>query len=657
MKKIKFDEKLAINTLRVLSASAITKAKSGHPGIALGAAPIFYDLFVNQMNISPTYHEYYNRDRFVLSAGHASSLLYATMLLCGYNNITMEDFKNFRQLNSKCAGHPEPHLLNNVEVCSGPLGQGISMAVGMAIASKKAADLVNSPSARLINNYVYCLFGDGCFEEGISYESFAIAARLHLNNLIMIYDYNNVQLDGRVSDSTEIDTLKYFKSIGWNVIYVGDVEDLEEFRKAIRKAKSPLNNKPTCIVCKTILGFGSVNADTNKAHGTPLTPEQLLELKKTLKFDYPEFTIPEELNSIKEYVNQRVEEKVLAFNCMLNDLEKSNTELYKNAINLIVKKQFVFDPKWYDVSKFPAADSTRKIAGEALQPITLNNPNLIVSIADLSCSTMIKAKESSKITAKNWEGQNLDCGVREFAMGAINNGITAFGGFKAIGSTFMSFSDYNKAAIRLAAISKIPSINIYSHDSITVGEDGPTHQPIEQLWTLRSIPNHVVFRPTSYIDTVIAYEYAINSKETPVSIITSRANFKQVNVDYETAKRGGYVVFKPQTQHQLTIYATGSEVPVAIDVANQLSIPTRVVAINSLEVLNAQDKQYLDTIFDSSKKVSIEYGSTIGWYKYVDLAIGTDRFGVSAKPDDVLKTLGLTVSQITETINNWYNKQ
>jgi len=458
------------------------------------------------------------------------------------------------------------------------------MAVGMAIASKKAADLLNTPSTKLINNYTYCIFGDGCFEEGISYESFAIAARLHLNNLIMVYDYNLVQLDGNVSDSTQIDTFKYFKAMGWNVIYVDDMENLEGFRKAIAKAKSPINTKPTCIVCRTILGYGSANANTNKAHGTPLTPEQIVDLKKNLKYDYPDFTIPESLTDIAEYVEQRVDKRVIKFNKTLTQLERSNPELYKDIVNITINKKFNFDLKWFDPASFPANESTRKISGMVLQPIVEHNPGMIVSIADLSCSTMIKANNSSKISSYSFEGQNLDCGVREFAMGAINNGISAFGGLKAVGSTFMSFSDYNKAAIRLAAISQIPVINIYSHDTITVGEDGPTHQPIEQLWTLRMIPNHVVFRPTSYIDTVVAYEYAMNSKKTPVSIITSRSAFKQYNVSYDLAKRGAYIV-KDAPGHELTIYATGSELPVAMEVAEKLSIPTRVVAINSLELL------------------------------------------------------------------------
>lgn len=647
MSKKLFDENLAVNTLRVLSASAITKAKSGHPGIALGAAPILYELFVNQMNVCPKYTDYYNRDRFVLSAGHASALLYATMLLCGFKAPTMDDLKNFRQLGSNTAGHPEPELLDGIEVCSGPLGQGIAMAVGLAIASKKMANLVNNQQHRLVNNYTYCLFGDGCFQEGISYEAFAIAGRLKLDNLIMIYDFNKIQLDGEVSKTTEIDVKKYFKSLGWETVTA--TQKLDSLHKAFALAK--LSHKPTVIICKTTIGYGCELEGTNKVHGSPLTEEQLSNLKKNLKFDYPDFTIPEELNQIPEYVNKRVEDEINKFNTKLQELEKEDLDRYALTIDLIQKQDFHFNIKWFDQFKVAEKEATRNIAGEVLQTIAQYNPNLIVSIADLSSSTKIGLKHSEHIHAKSWKGQNLDCGVREFAMGAINNGISAFGGTKAIGSTFMSFSDYNKAAIRLAAISKIPSINVYSHDSITVGEDGPTHQPIEQLWTLRLIPNHYVFRPCSTIDTIVAFEKAIKSKKTPTSIITSRAAFSQINVDYETASKGGYVIYKPEQDHQITIYATGSEVELAINVAKKLNKPTRVVAINSLELLKEQDRDYLNSIFDNSKKVSIEFGVTTPWYKYVDLAIGVDQFGMSAKPNDIIKKLHLTADDIAEKIN------
>jgi len=644
MKKI--NDQLAINTLRVLSACAITKAKSGHPGIALGAAPIMYDLFAHQMNVSPTDHKFYNRDRFVLSAGHASSLLYATMLVCGYDNITMKDLMEFRQLGSKTPGHPEPECLSSVEVSSGPLGQGIAMAVGFAIASKKVANLVNTKEHQLINNKVYCLFGDGCFEEGISYEALSIAGRLCLDNLIMIYDYNAIQLDGKVSDSTIIDTKKYFHALGWDVLECG--EEFKDIHETISKAK--LAKKPVVVLCHTTIGHGSDLAGSNKSHGSPLNAEQIVNLKKNLKFDYADFTIPEQLAVLPAYVKARVDKEIKRYNKELLAIKKSNKDVYARIQNICIDQKLEFDHNWFDAKLFAKNEATRNITGSVLQTIAKYNPTLLAMIADLQSSTKIGIKESSKIVKGDWKGQNLDCGVREFAMGAIINGYTAFGGTRAIGSTFMSFSDYNKAAIRLAAISKVPAVNVYSHDSITVGEDGPTHQPIEQLWTLRHIPNHLVFRPCSTIDTIVAYEYAILSKHTPVSIITSRSNFDQINVSYTMAKHGGYVIYKPAKAHKITIYATGSEVATAIEVAKKLK-NARVVAINSLELLNKQSKEYLKTIFDNSKKVSIEFGVTTPWYKYVDLAIGVDQFGYSGKPNDVINKLGLSVDQIVQKIN------
>lgn len=650
MKKIKIDHNLAINTIRLLSACAINKAQSGHPGVALGAASIMYDLFAYQMNCSPSNFKYYNRDRFVLSCGHGSSLLYATMLVCGYKNITINDLKKFRQINSKTAGHPESSLLENVEVCTGPLGQGIAMAVGLAIASKKVASIVNTKNNQIINNHVYCLFGDGCFQEGIGHEAIAIAGRLKLNNLIMIYDYNGVQLDGKTIDSTSIDTKKYFAAMGWNILEIND--DFLSIDNAISKAKK-ITNKPTVILCHTIIGYGSNIAGSNKAHGTALSSEQISQLKKNLNYHYDDFTIPSQLAKLPILIEQRVNSEIKKFTSKLNKLKLTNKKLYCQTMD-IINNNFNFKFDWFKNIVFPKNDATRNIAGEILQVLAKHNPTLLTLIADVASSTKIKINNSTNITANDWSGQNINCGVREFAMAAIANGINAYGGLKALGSAFLSFSDYNKAAIRLAAISQIPLINIYSHDSITVGEDGPTHQPIEQLWSLRLIPNHVVFRPTSYVDTIIAFWYSLKSHHTPVTIITSRRNFNQQNVDYQLAKHGGYVIKQPKTKHQLTIYATGSEIELALNVANKLPYATRVVVINSLELLLQQDKKYLSNIFDKSKKISLEFGSTSPWYKYMDLAIGIDQFGYSGKVNDVITKLNLTTNDIVDKIKKWH---
>lgn len=650
----KINPEVAINTIRMLGVEAIARAKSGHPGIVLGAAPIMYELFFNHLNVSPTYLDYFNHDRFVLSAGHGSALLYATMLTAGFNNLTMDDLKQFRQINSKTPGHPENHMLHGVEVSTGPLGQGIAMAVGMAIAEEKLSFEFNKYN-KLIDHYTYCLFGDGDLEEGISYEACSVAGRQKLNKLIMIYDSNGIQLDGKVIDSTKINVRKYFKSLGWNYIFVKNGNNYKRISYAIKKAKLS-KFKPTIIECKTIIGFGSDVANTNSVHGAPLLSEQIAKLKINLNYDYEEFFIPTEVKNHAKSIIKRVDKKINKFNYGLQLLEREDIDLYNNILKLIQKNSFDFSIKWYDPEKFPARASTRNICGDVIQQIAKSNQTLLISSADLTSSTKVVYKQSQSFTKSNRAGHNINLGVREFAMVAINNGIVAHGGCKAMGSTFLAFSDYCKAAIRLAAISQLPTINIFSHDSILVGEDGPTHQPIEQIWTLRCIPNHYVFRPTSTIDMIVAMERAINSVNKTITIITSRSDFDQINVDYDTAKLGGYEIVA-SSNHDITLYATGSEIEVAVNVSKILeeqNLKVRVIAINSLELLNEQTEQYKNNIFDYKPKISIEFGTTTPWYKYVDFAIGVDVFGLSGKPNDVLSHLNLTNEKIASTINKWY---
>ena len=644
-------EYLAVNTIRMLGVCAIEKANSGHPGIVLSAAPMMYELFVNHLNYSPEYPIYFNRDRFILSAGHASALLYATQLVCGYKTLTMEDLKNFRQINSKTPGHPENTVLESIEVSTGPLGQGIAMAVGMAIAEQKLANELNVYN-KLINHYTYCLFGDGDLEEGVSTEAISMAGHLKLNKLIMLYDSNDVQLDGRVTDSTSLDVKKYFLSHGWKYLIVKDGNNLKEIKFALQKAK--LSTKPTMIEVKTRIGYGCDLENTNLVHGSPLNKEQIEKLKKNLNYDYDDFLIPAVVKKMTNKITKKVERKINRFNTNLTNLERLDLDLYNLALKIVNNQASTFDYSWYDTEVFSSKDATRNICGKALQPIALNNPMLLVGSADLSSSTKVKVENSPAIASSNFNGQNINYGVREFAMAAINNGIVAHGGCRAVGSTFLSFSDYCKAAIRLAAINHFPTINIFSHDSITVGEDGPTHQPIEQIWSLRLIPNHTVFRPCSTSDMLVAWEYAMNSKKTPTTIITSRSAFQQINVSKTIAVKGAYVIYNSKTKHDLTIYATGSEVDVAIEVAKKIEKKlVRVVAINSFELFKQQSDDYKKTIFDKKKKISIEFGSTTPWYKYVDYAVGIDEFGHSGKPNDVIAKMELTVTEITKKIQNF----
>lgn len=645
-------ENLAVNTIRVLGVNAIAKANSGHPGIVLSAAPMMYEIFANHLNYSPDYPIYFNRDRFILSAGHGSALLYATMLVCGYKTITMEDLKDFRQIGSKTPGHPENTILKSVEVSTGPLGQGIAMAVGMAIAEKKLANELNVYN-KLISHHTYCLFGDGDLQEGVATEAIAMAGHMKLKKLIMLYDSNDVQLDGRVSDSTSLDVKKYFLAHNWNYQIVKDGNNLKEIRAKLKLAK--LSSKPTVIEVKTRIGYGSELENTHLVHGSPLNKEQIDKLKKNLNYDYDDFLIPTVVKNLTSGIVSKVEKKINKFNTNLTNLERLDLNLYNLALKIINDQATNFDYSWFESETLPQKDATRNIVGKALQPIALNNPLLIAGSADLTSSTKIKVENSPALTADNFNGQNINYGVREFAMAAINNGIVAHGGCRAIGSTFLSFSDYCKAAIRLAAINEFPSINVFSHDSVTVGEDGPTHQPIEQVWSLRLIPNHTLFRPCSAIDVLVAWDYALNSKKTPTTIITSRSAFQQVNVSRQIASKGGYVIYENvKSKHDITLYATGSEVEIAIEVAKRLKTKNiRVVAINSLELLNLQTEDYKKSIFDKKKKISIEFGCTAPWYKYVDYAIGIDQFGYSGKPNDVLNKLGLSIDEITKKVQGF----
>ncbi len=643
---------LAVNTIRMLGVDAISRAQSGHPGIVLGAAPIMYALFRNHLIYNPENPGFFNRDHFVLSAGHGSALLYATMLLAGYEDINIEDLMNFRQLGSKTAGHPENILLKGVEVSTGPLGQGVAMAVGLAIAEKKLANEFNK-SIKVIDHYTYCLFGDGCLEEGIFYEAINVAGNLGLNKLIMLYDSNKVQLDGRVSDSTRIKVRKLFKSARWNYIKVRNANNVAAISRAIELAKHSL--KPTVIECQSTIGYGSRHADSNKCHGAPFTEEEVKEIRKNLKYNIPPFVIHENAKKDFELFKKRGKLAQQKFNRSINVLEAKNLALYQQLLSL-TRNEFNFSLDWYANYQQKQKEATRNIFGEALQLYLENNPTFLTLIADLSSSTKIKHKKSLAITKNYFEPQNINIGVREFAMEAIGNGICAHGGCRAIGSTFLSFSDYCKPATRLGAVSHLPMCTVYSHDSITVGEDGPTHQPIEQLQMLRSIPNHYLFRPANF-NECLGVIYMINKiKDRPISVATSRAAFNQANGSFTNTANGGYVI-KEYENPVINIIATGSEVALAIAVAERLSkknIKSVVISMPCLELFYEQSKSYKESILGNRPTVSIEYGSTTCWHKIADLTIGIDTFGMSGKPATVVDHFKLNETSISDKINKWY---
>ncbi|WP_412032620.1 transketolase [Malacoplasma muris] len=639
---------LTVDTIRVLGVEMILNANSGHPGIVLGAAPIMYALFRNHFVNTGDNPNFLNRDRFVLSAGHGSALLYATLHLAGYNSITLDDLKNFRQIGQKTAGHPENILIPGVDCTTGPLGQGVALAVGMAIAETKLNNYFKK--SRLINHYTYCLFGDGCLQEGISYEAFSIAAKYKLNKLIFLYDSNNIQLDGKVSDSTITDTKKYFESLGLNYIKVANGNDVASISVAIENAKKS-TDKPTVIEIKTTIGYKSIYENSNKAHGQALNSEQIQQLKEKLSYHNDPFEISKNAYVDFEPFVKRGAKALELFNKSLEKLheDKEKYDFY----NKLIIKDFYFDKKWFKTLSYEKELlATRNISGDVLNIIADNNPLLTIASADIAGSTKIWSKNSKLYDSENRLGININVGVREFAMAAINSGICLHSGLKAIGSTFLSFSDYNRAAIRLAAISHSPLISVFSHDSITVGEDGPTHQPIEQIWALRLIPNHILIRPCNLQETISAFDIALKSETTPVTIVTSRLEFLQAKGHDRTTK-GAYLLLNNKG-YQLTLVASGSEVGVALEVAGILDsvhkIKVNVVSMPSYELFSKQSQVYKDLILGDKKVISIEYGVTTPWYKIAHYAIGINRFGYSGKSHDVVKKLKLSAEDIVNKI-------
>ncbi len=637
---------MTIDTIRVLSCEMITEAKSGHPGIALGAAPIMYSLFKDHLVANPD-NAYLGRDRFVLSAGHGSALLYATMHLAGYKSLTLNDLKNFRKINSKTAGHPETHLVDGIDASTGPLGQGVGIAVGMAIAETKLNSYFKK--YKLFNNYTYCLFGDGCFQEGISYEAFTTAAKLKLNKLIFIYDSNDVQLEGMVTDSTVVDNQKYFESLGLNYIKVTNGNDYQAISLAIDKAKES-TNKPTVIEVKTKIGYGSVHEDSFKAHGSALNEEQITQLKEKLNYRNEKFEISKNAYSEFDSFKKRGIKANKIFDEKVQKIKTDDKERYK-VLNNILKREISIDKKLFD-KQYKEVDSTRNISGYVMDKICSTNPLMTLISPDISSSTKIAYPKGKIYSSENRLGMNLNLGVREFLMGAIINGISSTG-LKAIGSTFLPFSDYCKSAIRLSSISKNPSVFVFSHDSIAVGEDGPTHQAIEQLWGLRLIPNHVVLRPCNYEETIKAFEIALSSHDTSYSIITSRQEFKLPESNGIKTSKGAYLI-KEVNGNKVNIIATGAEVSVALEAADILEkeykLKTNVISMPSVELFNKQSSAYKEEVLGSKPTASLEYGSTLPWNKFADLTIGIDRYGLSGPFKDIQKKFKLTPKDVAEKV-------
>ena len=642
------NDQLAIATIRSLCIDTINKANSGHPGMALGSAPALYTLFTKHLVATPKDSKWFNRDRFVLSAGHASALLYTMLHLSGYK-ISMDDMKQFRQIDSLTPGHPEYGWTDGVDATSGPLGQGISQAVGMAMAEQMVNKLY-SFGDEVCNHYTYALCGDGCLQEGISQEAISLAGHLKLNKMILLYDANQVTLDGALDLSFSEQVKARFLASEWDVLEVADGNDVDAIDAAISKAKKS-KDKPTMIMIHTVIGYGSAKQGTNKVHGNPLGAEDGKAAKLSYGFDHEDFYVPQEVYDLfANTFGARGEKALKAYNDALAKLaaDKKTKDEYDRFISLNGVDVDKYLPGVYPDFVEGSSTSTRVASGKALNYLMLSMPNLFGGSADVAGSVMTKLDNGANFDANNREGHNINWGIREFAMASAQNGMLLHGGVRSYVGAFFVFSDYMKPAIRMAALSHVPAIYLLSHDSIAVGEDGPTHQPIEQLAMLRSIPNMDVIRPADERETYGAWFAALQSKNHPTAIILSRQNLPLLKEsDGEALKRGAYVVSKEAKKADFVLIATGSEVSLAVAAQALLlekGIDVRVVSMPCWSYFEKQDEAYKKSVINlpKAKCVSIEMLSTFGWAKYADTNIGLDQFGASAPAKDVFKKFNFT---------------
>lgn len=652
-----------INTIRVLSAEAIEKANSGHPGLPLGAAPAAFTLFNEHLKHNPKNPDWINRDRFILSAGHGSMLLYSLLNLYGYG-LKIEDLENFRQFDSLTPGHPEYMHTKGVEASTGPLGQGIAMGVGMAIAERHLAALFNKDDNKLIDHMTYILCGDGCLQEGISNEASSLAGTLKLNKLVVLYDSNNITIEGDTKVAFTENVRARYEALGWNTLYVEDGNDIEAISKAISEAKKS-TDKPTLIEIKTKIGFGATGKEgTAGAHGAPLGAESLAALRKNLTYEEEGFNVSQD---VLDYMKEKCEE-----------LDKHEEDWYKQLEAYKAKYKADYDKlmSFYDgeVSEEVLKamtdielkdDASRASSGKVLNKVSHVLENIIGGSADLGPSNKSVMNDEKYFSSECPEGRNIHFGVREHAMAAICNGILLHGGLRSYAATFLVFSDYMKPSIRLASLMNLPAIYILTHDSIGVGEDGPTHQPIEHLAMLRSIPNINVIRPADSREVIYAWQSALMSKETPTCLILSRQGLKLLDNSSEEALKGGYIVHKEAKDSiDAIIIATGSEVALSIEAAKDLEAKgksIRVVSMPSQEIFLNQDKEYIEKILPSSVKarVSVEALSTMPWGKFVGLegtAIGIDRFGSSAPGKVLFEKYGITKEHVEEEVSKLIEK-
>ncbi|MCM3728338.1 transketolase [Neobacillus cucumis] len=660
-------EQLTVNTIRTLAIDAIEKAKSGHPGMPMGMAPAGHVLWSKVLNHNPANPTWFNRDRFVLSAGHGSMLLYSLLHLSGYD-VSLEDLKQFRQWGSKTPGHPEFGHTAGVDATTGPLGQGVAMGVGMAMAEAHLSSVYNRENFPLIDHYTYAICGDGDLMEGVSAEAASLAGHLQLGKLILIYDSNNITLDGEANLSFSENVAQRFEAYGWQVLRVEEENNLAAIEEALVEAKKELN-KPTLIEVKTTLGYGSPNkggkGGHQGTHGSPLGAEEVKLTKEFYGWPQEDFYVPEE---VKEYWSE-VKTKGIQANQQWDQLFSKYKQAFPALGERLEREVNGELPQDWDqevpVYEKGTTISTRVASGQVLNALARKIPNLIGGSADLESSTMTHMKDLGRFAKGSYEGRNVYYGVREFAMGGVVNGMALHGGVKPFGSTFFVFSDYLRPAIRLSALMNLPVVYVFTHDSIFVGEDGPTHEPIEQLSALRGIPNVTVIRPADANETAAAWKYAVTNQNGPVALVLTRQNLT-VNTDAATANdlvtKGAYIAADCTTAETpvVQLIATGSELNLALDVKTGLEkegISTRVISMPSWELFDQQTPEYQASILrnDIKLNVAIELASPQGWAQYVGregLVIGIRTFGASAPGDKIAKEYGFTPESIITKIKD-----
>lgn len=642
-------EEKAVNSIRFTAVNMIEEAKSGHPGIALDIAPLIYTLYAKHMRVVPKDPKNIMADRFVLSAGHASSVYYATLNAMGYK-ISMADLKQFRKLGSITPGHPEVGVTPGVDCSAGPLGQGVASAVGLALAEKMMAERFNIDEFSYFDNNTYCVVGDGCMMEGVSYEALSLAGALKLNKLIVFYDRNKITIDGSINKVFDVDVKKYMQALGFAVLEVADGNSIEQIDTAIIEAKKS-KDKPVFIILDTKIGYGSELEGSCKAHGTPLGVKGLDFLKEKLNITCKPFEYEKDVLKHFKTIQKRFDE-------VENDFDERQKYYKKNCKTVLEEINEFLNPDFsnlYEILKNFKTEkdnsSTRSWGGEVLSEIARNYPSVICGTADVASSTKVKiGKEYVNESPKN---RDIAFGIREFGMSAMCNGLALYG-FRPICSTFFAFSDYMKNGVRMSALMNLPVNYVFTHDSIAVGEDGPTHQPIEQLASLRAMPNINVFRPCDFKETCASYYMAFKNGSTN-ALILSRQNLDAVkSSNFDEALKGGYVIREETKGLQVILIATGSEVQLAIETAKLLfhkDYGVRVVSMPCWEVFDSQPKAYKEKILPAGvPKLSIEAGSTFGWSKYIDVgsSYGIDEFGCSAKGEDLYEKYGFTVKNLTK---------